>query len=191
MTHHVSIFWRKDMNHKKNKHYLETEQKLQATTLQIISEQKVPTVAEICRRCHINRTTFYLHYTDIVALMNKLQQTIFNEFNEHSEALGNITLMSYESFLLFAEHVKKNKDFYKLYFGINKSFPLKDGFDILWENTILPYYHAQNITDEKIIFYRFVCIQAGFTITLGKWVEEDCNLEASQIATILSECLSL
>lgn len=179
------------MNQKKNKHYLETDQKLQNTVLQIIKEKKIPTVAEICRRCEINRTTFYLHYTDIVALLSKLQETIFNEFNEHSKALGNITLMSYESFLLFANHIKKNKDFYKLYFGINKSFPLKDGFNILWENTILPYYHQQGITDEKIILYRFVCIQAGFTITLGKWVERDCDVEPYEIAKILYECLSL
>lgn len=179
------------MNQKKNKHYLETDQKLQETALKIISEKKVPTVAEICRRCKINRTTFYLHYTDIIALMDKLQQTIFNEFHEYSETLGNVTLMSYESFFLFAEHVKKNKDFYKLYFGINKSFPLKDGFPILWEKIILPYYHAQGITDEKLMFYRFVCVQAGFTITLGKWVEKDCDIETNQIATVLLECLSL
>lgn len=180
------------MNRKKNKHYLETEQKIQTTLLDLAKEKKTPTVAEICRRCQINRTTFYLHYVDILDLMAKIQENIFQQFtssviNSHQE----ITLMSHISYLLFAEHVKENKDFYRFYFSINTTFPLKDGFENMWDSIIVPYFKKHSIHNEEIMRLRFVCFQAAFTITLRNWVNDDCRISCEEVAQILTECITL
>lgn len=180
------------MNHKKNKHFQQTDSKIEKALLEIIEEDKNPTVAEICRRVHINRTTFYLHYKDIVELMENLQNKIFQSFtNSYIDKKINLTFMSYLSYELFAEHIKENKKFYKYYFKVNTSFPLKDGYEYIFKNIIIPYFHKQNILNEEIIKLRFICYQAGFTITLKNWVEQDCHLSCSEVATILCECIRL
>ncbi len=180
------------MNSKKNKHYQQTDQKIKKAILDIIESDKNPTVAQICRIVNINRTTFYLHYEDIVELMEDLQNEIFQSFTDsYTKEKLDLTFMSYLSYKLFAQHVKENKKFYKYYFRVNTSFPLKDGYDYIYENIIIPYFHELHIVEEEIIKLRFVCFQAGFTITLKDWVEHDCHLSCDDVAKILCECIRL
>lgn len=124
------------MNQKKNKHYIETDKAIHKNLLALLKEHKTPTIAEICRRCKINRTTFYLHYRDIVELM-EVQQKEMNKklMQEYAESNLKITLMSYDSYLLFARHVKANKDFYHFFFKVNTTFPLKEEYEALWEKS--------------------------------------------------------
>lgn len=180
------------MNHQKNKHFQKTDKKIQEAVLAIINENKTPTITEICQRAHINRTTFYLHYVDIVDLLETLQSQIFQAFtNSYQEKNIDLSLMSYSSYVLFCQHVQENKLFYKFYFKVNTSFPLKDGYEYLWEHVIIPYFHQQSIDQKAIMELRFICFQAGFTMTLKHWVDQDCQLSCQEIATILSECIHL
>lgn len=180
------------MNRKKNNHYLKTDAKIKKALLEILGEQKNPTVSEICKRCQINRTTFYLHFVDIIALMEDVQEDIFASFRKTTfESSEEVYLMSYISYKLFAQHVKEYKDFYRYYFKINTSFPLKDGYEQMWEYILKPYYLEKGIEDEEIMKLRFVCFQAGFTNCWGKWVENDCDLSCDEVAKILTECITL
>lgn len=180
------------MNHKKNKLYHETDEKIHRALLGILKEQKNPTIAEICRRCAINRTTFYLHYADIEELLEAQQKHMNKKvMQEFEESDLQVSLMSYNSYVLFAKHVKANKDFYRFFFRVNKNFPLEVEYENLWEQIVVPYYHEQGLFDETIMRLRFVCFQAGFTICLGKWVENDCDLSCEEVAKILSECITL
>lgn len=180
------------MNKKKNKQYLETDHKIQNCLLELVNENIVPTISEICRRCSINRTTFYLHYVDIVELLGKIQEDIFSQFMDSTKVCEQeVTMMSYHSYLLFAKHVFANQAFYRLFFRLNTDFPLKTRFEPMWSNVIRPYFLEQGITEEKVMLLRFVAFQAGFTITLRKWVEQDCQVSCEEIAKILSECIHL
>lgn len=180
------------MNQKKNKHFLKADKKIQEKLLEIVNEDKKPTVAKICQRAQINRTTFYLHYVDIVELMEKIQNEIFQSFTNSYQQNGiKLTLMSHLSYEMFAKHVKQNKNFYKYYFKINTTFPLKDGYDYIWQHVIIPYFHEKEIYNEDIMKLRFICFQSGFTMTLKSWVEHDCQLSCQEVATILSTCICL
>ena len=46
------------MNRKKNNHYLKTDAKIKKALLEILGEQKNPTVSEICKKAGVNRSTF-------------------------------------------------------------------------------------------------------------------------------------
>ena len=180
------------MNKKKNKQYLETDTQIHQKLLEILNEQKIPTVAEICRRCRINRTTFYQHYTDILELLEVQQKSMNKRFYEDcSNHPKELSLMSFDFYVVFAEHIKKNKKFYRYFFQVNTRFPLSEGYDNLWNHIIKPYFESINIVDEETMKLRFVCYQAGLTITCGKWVENDCNLSCEEVATILTECITL
>ena len=103
------------MNKTKNKHFQMTDQRIQEVLFEIINENKNPTIVEICRRLHINRTTFYLHYIDITDLLTTIQDNIFKEFIDSIvKSDEKLTLLSFRSYELFAMHVLKNKEFYRL-----------------------------------------------------------------------------
>lgn len=124
--------------------------------------------------------------------MNKIQEDIFKSFTQKTlQTKEEVTLISLSSYKLFAEHIKENKDFYRYYFKMNTTFPLKDNYDHMWKHIIKPYYINKGIIDENIMKLRFVCYQAGFTNCLGKWVENDCDLSIEEIANILKECITL
>ena len=178
------------MNRKKNKQYLETDQRIQECLLELANENVVPTISEICRRCSINRTTFYLHYVDIVELLGKIQEQIFHQFMESTEmSEQKVTFMSYQSYLLFTRHVFSNQSFYRLFFRLNTEFPLKPRFEPMWSNIIRPYFLEHGIHDENVMLLRFVAYQSGFTISLRKWVEQGCKVSCEEMATILTECI--
>lgn len=180
------------MNQKKNKHYQDTDERIHQVLLEILNEQKNPTITEICRRCNINRTTFYLHYTDILELMatsqTRMNQKLMKEFADNGP---EVTFMSYNSYVLFARHVKNNADFYRFFFKVNNHFPLKVEYDAAWNRILVPYFHSHGLYDESIMKLRFVCYQAGFTTCLGKWVENNCDLSCENVAKILKECITL
>ena len=102
-----------------------------------------------------------------------------------------IEFMSFRSYEIFALHVKENQHFYKLYFEMNTTFPLKDGLEEMWEAMIVPYFHDRGIYDEEVMALRFICYQAGFTITLKKWMDQNCHLKIQEVAQILTECLRM
>ncbi|WP_071441238.1 TetR/AcrR family transcriptional regulator [Traorella massiliensis] len=180
------------MNQKKNKHYQQTHQKIKDTLLEIIYEKKKVNIAQICRHAGINRTTFYQHYEDIVELIEDVQSSIFKQLiKTYDNEPEKIEFMSFRSYEIFALHVKENQHFYKLYFEMNTTFPLKDGLEEMWEAIIVPYFHDRGIYDEEVMALRFICYQAGFTITLKKWVDQNCHLKIQEVAQILTECLRM
>ena len=178
--------------HKKNKHYLETEHKIHQALLSLLNEAITPTISEICRRSNINRTTFYQHYPDIVALMENHQKSMNKEFvTDCQQSDLDISLMSYDSYVVFAQHIKKHKTFYRYFLEVNTNFPIPEEYDNLWVTVIHPYYLSIGLEDKAIMRLRFVCFQAGLTITMKKWIENGCNLSCEEVATILRECVTL
>lgn len=61
---------------------INTKKRLRQTFARLMSEKPIQnvTVAELCNRAEINRSTFYAHYSDIYDLQQKLEQEIYGEF---------------------------------------------------------------------------------------------------------------
>ncbi len=57
------------------------------------------------------------------------------------------------------------------------------------EITVKEVCQKAGITSESEMLYYFVYFQAGFTLVLKRWVDQGCIEPASDIATILSNCI--
>lgn len=181
------------MNQKNNQHYQKTHLQVQAALLELSKSRKNITVTDLCKRCKINRSTFYLHYEDIFALLREMQDRIYAEMREsytHEPDSAKVPF-SKESYAVFARHVRENQDFYRIFFRINTTFPIDEGFAGAWETIILPYFNQKGIYDEASILLRFICFQAGFTNTLRAWVDSSCKQSCEEIASIIYDCLCI
>ena len=49
---------------------------------------------------------------------------------------GKVTLLSTESFIPFLEFIKKHRVFYRIALKTRHEFPLKQGFEPLWDQVI-------------------------------------------------------
>lgn len=179
------------MNTKNNQRFKDTEIRMQSVMLELMKHMEFEkiTVKKICEKAQVNRSTFYAHFMDIYDMLDKMEQTLRKELllsyqNGNEESY----VFSEHSFLLFLEHIKKHKYFYKVNLQTRKSFPLKQGYENLWD-IIEPRCKEVGILDKEEILYYFINFQAGFTMTLKHWVDTDCKISEKQVAEIIKNCV--
>lgn len=73
----------------KDKRFQFTEQLIRSEFKELLRQYPVEkiTVAELCRRCGINRGTFYLHYKDCYELLEKLGEELANRLASCMEGI--------------------------------------------------------------------------------------------------------
>ena len=178
------------MNKKNNQRFHDTEIRMEAVMLELMktTEFEKITVKKICEKSRVNRSTFYAHFSDINDMMDKMEQKLRKELLASYENNDKNQIFSEQSFINFLKHIKKHRYFYKVNLQTRKSFPLKQGFDKLWD-IIEPRCINAGITDREEILYYFVGFQAGFTMILKRWVDTDCLQNEQELATIIKNCV--
>ncbi|MDU6340180.1 MAG: TetR/AcrR family transcriptional regulator [Clostridium sp.] len=178
------------MNTKNNKRFHDTEIRMEAAMLEIMknTEFEKITVKKICEKAEINRSTFYAHFIDIYDMIDKMEKELSKELLNQYSAYSELQVFSEESFIPFLRHIKKHKYFYKINLQTRKDFPLKQGFERLWE--VIKNICIQNgITSDEEIMYYLIYFQAGFTMTLKHWVDTDCKEDETKLAKIIRKCI--
>ena len=178
------------MNKKNNLRFRETENKMKRVMLELMqnTEFEKITVKKICEEAQVNRSTFYAHFIDIYDMLDKIENELRKELLEGYKNQEEKHIFSEQSFIPFLEHIKKHKYFYKINLQTRKSFPLKQGYERLWE--IIEYYcKTAGITSDEEILYYLINFQAGFTMVLKHWVDTDCKISENKVAKIIKNCI--
>lgn len=175
------------MNTAKNQRFKDTEILMQSAMLKLMEETefKKITVKKICEEAHVNRSTFYAHFIDIYDMLDKMEATLRKELlSTYQHPSDESYIFSKHSFLIFLDHIKKHKYFYRINLQTRKNFPLKQGYEDLWK-LIENRCKAGGIDDKEEILYYLINFQAGLTITLKHWVDTDCKASKEKIAEII------
>lgn len=180
------------MNKKNNQRYQETETRMEVAMLELMkhSEFEKITVKKICEKAKVNRSTFYAHFVDIFELLDKMEIYLGQELLDRyaSEPPDNHRPFSEGSFIPFLQHIKKHSYFYKINLQHRKAYPIKQGFEPIW-NIIKPRFVQAGITTDDEIMYYFIYFQAGFTMILKHWVDTGCQKQESEVAQIIQNCI--
>ena len=147
------------------------------------------TVKGICEKAGVNRSTFYAHFIDIYDMMNQMENRLHSELLESYRSGEERIMFSEESLYVFLRHIRKHRHFYKIALRTRRDFPLKQGFEPLWNQIVKPQCQRAGISSEDEMMYYFVYFQAGFTIVLRRWVEGGCRHDERDIAGIIKKCI--
>lgn len=181
------------MNTKNNLAFRHNEEKIQNALLQLLEKNDIDniTVKQICAAANINRSTFYSHYADTLALIRAIENNIHREIisrypDEAAAGMGMLDGSFYHNFLT---NIKKYKTFYKASLKKRTAFPLTEGYEEIMNHLVLPACTKKGITDHTSIRYKLVFYQAGFTNILKYWVEHDCTESIETIEGYIRELI--
>lgn len=175
------------MNKKNNRQFQNSDVRMKQAMLELMNTtafEKI-TVRLICEKAEVNRSTFYAHYTDIYDMIGQMETNLQKKLMEDYPVSEKVIPLSLESFITFLEFIRKHRDFYQVALKARREFPLKQGFEPLWEQVIRPLCLKEGITDESEMMFYFVGFQAGFTMILKRWVEQGCVESVEKIAQII------
>lgn len=190
-----AFFLRKErlMNKKNNKRYQENEVRMESAMLELLQKKDLNkiTVKNICEKAGVNRTTFYSHFLDVYDMLDKMEAHLRDELLESYAGKSSVdrTIFSEPSLRIFLEHIKRHQYFYRIQLANRRSFPLKQGFEPLWDQVVKPSCLEAGITDEDDMMYYFVYFQAGFTMVLRRWVEDGCRKSEDEITELIAKCI--
>lgn len=181
------------MNTKNNQRFHETEVRMENAMLELMkrTEFEKITVKKICEKAQVNRSTFYAHFMDIYDMLDKMETFLSHELLEQYRFMPpeKAPTLSEKSFIPFLQHIKKHKYFYKINLQNRKAFPIKRGYEPLWNKIIKPRCQKAGITSEEDMLYYFISFQAGFTMILKHWVDTDCKKEEVAVAKIIKNSI--
>ncbi len=173
-----------------------TKKRLRQTFAQIMSEKPLQsiTVAELCVRAEINRSTFYAHYSDIYDLQQKLELEIYAEFqttlsqvaltDNHSEDKVPIFMLTIFSFL------KRNADMCAVFLGphSDRQFVM-NLLDTAKETTMVQYgqLYKKASTHQLELFYTFIAY--GCIGLLEYWMKNKFQESVEEMAQLANQMI--
>lgn len=149
------------------------------------------TVKKICEQAGVNRSTFYAHFLDIYDMLEKMESHLHQELLDSLPDYSKPENMMFSRHLtiFFLKHIRDHQYFYKIALKTRREFPLKQGYEPLWNQVIKPRCKHAGITSEEEMMYYFVYFQAGFTMILKRWVDTECKESEDELASLLQNCL--
>ena len=138
-------------------------------------------VTELCKRAGVNRATFYLHYTDIYDLLDKIELSYVEEMRENDTRFGTDGKVD---FLWIVEFVKRHSTFYRVTFINHIPTRFMDEFYNELEKL---YVSSFDNLSEKHLVYMFEFLKSGVTGVITKWIASGMRESSAEIAEILRE----
>lgn len=161
------------MNVKNNKRRLQSREKIEKAFLNIILEKSIKqiTVTEICKKCKLNRSTFYANYIDIYDLADTICKKIENDFKQEFLFIENHTALSMFKFIY------DNQIMFKIYFML--------GYDKEYQTEFYDIERAKQDFDDKYVDYHIEFFRNGFTAIVKKWLNDGCKQTPEEMTEIL------
>ena len=179
------------MNKKNNRQFRGSDVRMKQAMLELMNQtpfEKI-TVRLVCERAGVNRSTFYAHYTDLYDMIEQMETNLRKQLIDRYPDSDKVTPLSLESLLTFLAFIREHKDFYRAAFKARRGFPLKQEAEPLWGQVVKPLCLKAGIVSEGEMMFYFVGFQAGFTMILKCWVEQDCAEREEKIAQIIQNII--
>jgi AcrR family transcriptional regulator len=181
------------MNTVKNKHYEKTHDQIINCFIElIITNKKKISVKDICSYCNINRSTFYMHFSDIDVLMDTVLANMFGSFANDMTTLsipaGNHPV-SKEFILSVVNIIFENRMVFSYCVRNTNYLHMQKNTDYLIREIFLPRINSyMNIPEEDLHFY-YAFISSGFISVITRWIDDGCSQSTEYVSNILFNAL--
>lgn len=156
-----------------------TERNLEEAYLELLkaNHNKQVSVMELCRKVHVNRATFYAHYSDVFDLQERIEKRISAEVSAifKDPELGEM-VFNQKKFKAVLEYVKENRLFYQVWFSSGR---MDD------PRVLMLHFNNSNMTDERL--YKVLYHKAGLNAVIRQWVSTGCEKPIGEVVLTVSE----
>ena len=160
------------------------------------------TIKEICKKAGVNRSTFYLHYETIDALLSECIEYIGNKINKKfsnkvidkqvikDSKLEDLLLITPEYLLPYLEFLRENKAIYKIAYSQPNVFKEQYIVNHLHKNIFEPILNRFLVpkNEQKYMMSFYL---SGMGSLMVEWIKNDCKEDIQTIVNIATKCLNL
>lgn len=166
------------MNTKNNRRRRESVERIEKVFVELLQTKELRgiTVSDICKRCGLNRSTFYANFTDIYELADKVRTNLESEVGKLYEA-EQMQGFNSNDYLRLLRHIQENQLFYRTYFKL--------GFDNQFQIEDYDRHQAQQHFGNRHIKYHIEFFRNGFNAIVKMWLASGCKETPEEMEEII------
>lgn len=185
------------MNKNESK-YFNTAKKMNDALIALLEtkEYEYITIKEICHIANVNRSTFYLHFSNMNDLLEETIKSLNLSFNSHfkskenestiisKENLEDLLLINDDNLIPYLNFIKENKNIYKVLKTYPQLFNANKTYDQMFRKLFVPIMNRFGL-DEKWHKYLMDFYISGLTSIVLDWVYDDCKIPVQEISDFI------
>ena len=185
------------MNKNESK-YFNTAKKMNDALIALLEtkEYEYITIKEICHIANVNRSTFYLHYSNMNDLLEETIKSLNLSFNSHFKSKGNesaiiskdnlddLLLINDDNLIPYLNFIKENKKIYKVLKNHPQLFNANKTYDQMFRKLFVPIMNRFGL-DEKWHKYLMDFYISGLTSIVLDWVYDDCKISVQEVSDFI------
>ena len=185
------------MNKNESK-YFNTAKKMNDALIALLEtkEYEYITIKEICHIANVNRSTFYLHYSNMNDLLEETIKSLNLSFNSHfkskenestiisKENIEDLLLINDDHLIPYLNFIKENKNIYKVLKTYPQLFNANKTYDQMFRKLFVPIMNRFGL-DEKWHKYLMDFYISGLTSIILDWVYDDCKIPVQEVSDFI------
>ena len=185
------------MNKNESK-YFNTAKKMNDALIALLEtkEYEYITIKEICHIANVNRSTFYLHYSNMNDLLEETIKSLNLSFNSHfgskenestiisKDNLEDLLLINDENLIPYLNFIKENKNIYKVLKNHPQLFNANKTYEQMFRKLFVPIMNRFGL-DEKWHKYLMDFYISGLTSIILDWVYDDCKIPVQEVSDFI------
>ena len=185
------------MNKNESK-YFNTAKKMNDALITLLEtkEYEYITIKEICHIANVNRSTFYLHYSNMNDLLEETIKSLNLSFNSHfnsrenentiisKDNLEDLLLINDENLIPYLNFIKENKNIYKVLKNHPQLFNANKIYDQMFRKLFVPIMKRFGL-DEKWHKCLMDFYISGLTSIILDWVYDDCKIPVQEVSDFI------
>ena len=185
------------MNKNESK-YFNTAKKMNDALIALLEtkEYEYITIKEICHIANVNRSTFYLHYSNMNDLLEETIESLNLSFNSHfkskenestiisKENIEDLLLINDDHLIPYLNFIKENKNIYKVLKTYPQLFNANKTYDQMFRKLFVPIMNRFGL-DEKWHKYLMDFYISGLTSIVLDWVYDDCKIPVQEVSDFI------
>ena len=185
------------MNKSESK-YFNTAKKMNDALITILETKEFEyiSIKEICHIANVNRSTFYLHYSNMNDLLEETIKSLNLSFNSHfnsrenentiisKDNLEDLLLINDDNLIPYLNFIKENKNIYKVLKNHPQLFNANKTYEQMFRKLFVPIMNRFGL-DEKWHKYLMDFYISGLTSIVLDWVYDDCKIPVQEVSDFI------
>ena len=157
------------------------------------------TIKEVCKEAKVNRSTFYLHYENIMDLVQETVESMNKQFLgyfKQNDFIDKIQTSKIDELYLIDDHylnpylnyIKDNKKLFKITLAKTETLNLNKSYQQLYLHILDPIMNRYQINQKERKYIVAFYIN-GIMAIIKEWLKEDCKESQEEILELIKKCV--